>query len=62
MVSYNIAIAEKVKLEDVMGDESFLLSVQCSSTGTEYLIQIPQVDSTCISIDNTVPSTKNAVW
>lgn len=45
----------------VIGDEGCSSSLQYPATDTEYFIKVALVDSTFISKDDTVSSTKNSV-
>lgn len=46
-------------LESGLGDEGFLHFVQCPATGSEFFLKVLLNQSTCISVRNTVSSTKN---
>lgn len=52
---------DKAKLGNVLRNEGSLSSFPFPATGTEYFIEVPQVESSCISVDNTVSCAKNSV-
>lgn len=61
MFFQNIAIAKKAKFGDGSDAKMWQPFVQCPVSGTEYIINVPKVECTCVTVDNTVSITKSSL-